>query len=158
MDEHHGPDRSDLELAAAVDDAAVALLSVWDGAREQLATRLSGSQLRALLAVEDNPGINLGGLASRLTMILSSASRLCDRLVAAGLLERETSRLDRREIALNLTAAGAALLFELRAERRRRLAGVLAKMSVGGRAGLLRGLREFGVTADAPATPSAQTA
>jgi DNA-binding MarR family transcriptional regulator len=158
MDEHHWPDSPDLDLAAAVDDAAAALLSVWDSAREQAATQLSGSQLRALLTVEESPGINLRGLAGRLSMILSSASRLCDRLVAAGLLERETGRLDRREIALSLTPAGAALLVDLRSERRRRLADVLGGMSVGGRAGLLRGLREFGMTMEAAPQPSAQTA
>ena len=116
---------------------------------------LSGSQLRALLTVEKSPGINLRGLARRLSMILSSASRLCDRLVAAGLLDRAPGRLDRREIALSLTPVGAALLVELRSERRRRLAGVLAGMSASGRDALLSGLREFGVTLDAAAGPDA---
>jgi DNA-binding MarR family transcriptional regulator len=153
MAEHHGPDGPDLELAAAVDDAAAALLSVWDAARERTLTQLSGSQLRALLTVEQSPGLNLRGLAGRLGMILSSASRLCDRLVAAGLLEREPGRLDRREIALNLTAAGRSLLVELRAERHRRLAGVLAGMSASGRTALLRGLREFRATAE-PGLPN----
>jgi DNA-binding MarR family transcriptional regulator len=157
MGTHHGPDGPDLDFAAAVDDAAGALLSVWDLARERAVTQLSISQLRALLTVEENPGINLRGLAGRLSMILSSASRLCDRLVAAGLLEREPGRLDRREIALHLTPIGQGLLAELRAERHRQLADVLSGMSAAGRAALLRGLREFGVTADT-ALPDARSA
>ncbi|HYN96200.1 MAG TPA: MarR family transcriptional regulator [Pilimelia sp.] len=109
---------------------------------------MSVSQLRALLAIEASPGINLRRLAAGLDIILSSASRLCDRLVAAGLLEREPGRLDRREISLTLTGSGAGLLAELRVERRRMLAEALAGMSETGRAALLNGLREFTAVAE----------
>ncbi|SDX91857.1 DNA-binding transcriptional regulator, MarR family [Micromonospora pattaloongensis] len=145
MPEHYGPYGPDLSTAAAVDAAAEALLAVWDAAREQATSRLSSSQLRALLVVEQCDGVNLRGLAGRLGMILSSASRLCDRLVAAGVLEREPGRADRREIALHLTPAGHALLEQLRAARRARLATVLAAMSPAGRQALLAGLQEFDV-------------
>jgi DNA-binding MarR family transcriptional regulator len=149
MSVRQGPEGPDLTtFAADVDLTATALLSVWDHARERIGSRLSVSQLRALLAVEHAPGLNLRRLAEALNMILSSASRLCDRLVAAGLIDREPSRADRREIALTLTPTGAGLLAELRAERRRRLAQVMAGMSDAGRAALLRGLREFAVAAD----------
>jgi DNA-binding MarR family transcriptional regulator len=158
MSVHQGPDGPDLGLAAELDAVADALLSVWDQARERMSTRLSASQLRALLAVEESPGVNLRRLAGRMNMILSSASRLCDRLVAAGLIDREPSRTDRREIALSLTRAGAALLAELRSERRRRLAGVLAGMSESGRLALLRGLREFAVAAEPERPRVARTA
>ncbi|MDP9799780.1 DNA-binding MarR family transcriptional regulator [Catenuloplanes nepalensis] len=164
----HGPNRPDPILApatatttvsadaAAIDEAAEALLGVWDTAREKATNRLSGSQLRALLVVEQDEGINLGGLAGHLGMILSSASRLCDRLVAAGMLEREPGRADRREISLILTSAGHALLDEVRTERRDQLSGVLARMSPTSRTALLAGLQAFG-TATQPAedAPSA---
>ena len=142
MADHHAPDVA--VQAAAVDSAADALLSVWDAAREGAADRVSGSQLRAMLVVEQFDGINLRGLASSLGMILSSASRLCDRLVAAGMIERFPGRTDRREIALHLTRTGERLLDELRAERRRRLSEVLGQMSPVAREALIRGLSEFG--------------
>jgi DNA-binding MarR family transcriptional regulator len=151
MPESHGPDGPEHSIAAAVDSAADALLSVWDRAREQAATRLSGSQLRAMLVVEQQDGINLRGLATELGAILSSASRLCDRLVAAGLVERGPGRLDRREIALRLTPTGRAVLAELRAERRQLLADVLGRMSPAGRTALLNGLQEFHAVSDADA-------
>lgn len=140
---HHGPDGPDPSSAAVVDDAAATLLSVWDEAREAASTRVSGAQLAALLVVERAEGINLRGLAGQLRMILSSASRLCDRLAAADLLEREPGRVDRREIALYLTPTGRALLHELRGARRRRLARVLDRMTPAGRAALVHGLAEF---------------
>lgn len=153
---HHGPDGPDPISAAAVDDAANALLAVWDAARVRATTRLSGSQLNALLIVERDEGINLRGLAGRLRMILSSASRLCDRLVAAGMLERVPGRSDRREIALFLTPSSRQLLHELRTTRQNMLARVLARMTPAGQVELLRGLTEFADRAgpaqtDAPA-------
>jgi DNA-binding MarR family transcriptional regulator len=133
-------------MAADLDEAAGTLLAVWEAARERTTSRLSGAQLRAVMVVERYDGINLRRLATLLDMLLSSASRLCDRLVAAGMLEREPGRFDRREISLHLTPEAVRLLTELREDRRRRLAGVLAGMSPEGRAALLRGMTEFAET------------
>jgi DNA-binding MarR family transcriptional regulator len=146
--------------AAAVDDAAQALLAAWDAAREQATPRLSGPQLNALLVVERAEGINLRGLATQLKMILSSASRLCDRLVAAGLVERVPGRSDRREIALFLTPSARQVLDHLRTTRRTMLATVLDRMSASGQTALLRGLTEFAaVAAEEPGrSESARTA
>src|SRR4051812_43743542 len=148
MAEHHGPVGPDQMRAAAVDDAAQALLSVWDAAREQATPRLSSAQLSALLVVERAEGINLRRLAEELKMLLSSASRLCDRLVAAGMVERVPGRVDRREIALYLTPSSRQLLAGLRQTRRTMLAAVLERMSPGGRSALLRGLTEYSAAAD----------
>jgi DNA-binding MarR family transcriptional regulator len=144
--------------AAAIDDAARALLISWDIAREQVTPRLSWPQLNVLVVVERAEGINLGGLAAELRMLLSSASRLCDRLVASGLVERVPGRADRREIALYLTAASRALLTELRATRQVALTAVLEKMSSSGRAALLHGLTEFAAAAEQDGEASAKTA
>ncbi|MFG1676852.1 MarR family winged helix-turn-helix transcriptional regulator [Micromonospora sp. NPDC049282] len=130
-------------MSAALDEAVGTLLAVWEAAREQTTNRLSGAQLRAVMVVEQYDGINLRRLATLTDMLLSSASRLCDRLVAAGMLEREPGRHDRREISLHLTPEADRLLAELRADRRRRLARILDAMSPDGRAALLRGMREF---------------
>jgi DNA-binding MarR family transcriptional regulator len=154
---HHAATEQEDE-AAAVDTAAEALLSVWDAARESAASHVSGSQLRALLVVEALDGVNLRGLAARLGVILSSASRLCDRLVAAGVLEREPGRTDRREIALHLTPAGRKLLAQLRTDRRRRLAAVLEGMSPAGRQALVRGLSEFGAVVGGGSASAAASA
>ena len=155
MPVHHGPDGPDPTHAAAIDDAAQTLLVAFDIAREQVTPRLSWPQLNALLAVERTEGINLGGLAAELKMLLSSASRLCDRLVASGLVERVPGRADRREIALFLTPSSRTLLGELREIRRRALTDVLERMSASGRAALLRGLSEFAAASgDARESPA----
>ncbi|MFG3711169.1 MarR family winged helix-turn-helix transcriptional regulator [Micromonospora sp. NPDC049460] len=130
-------------MAAELDAVADALLTVWEAARERTTSRVSGAQLRAIMLVEQHDGINLRRLATGLDMLLSSASRLCDRLVAAGMMEREPGRLDRREISLHLTPEAHRLLAELRDDRRQQLAAILGDMTPEGRQALLRGMREF---------------
>jgi DNA-binding MarR family transcriptional regulator len=114
--------------------------------------------LNALLVVKRAEGINLRGLAGRLKMILSSASRLCDRLVASGMIERVPGRSDRREIALYLTPSSRQLLDDLRTTRRAMLGEVLGRMSPTSRADLLRGLTEFAAVAQPAESKSARTA
>ncbi|WFE31806.1 MarR family winged helix-turn-helix transcriptional regulator [Micromonospora sp. WMMD975] len=145
-----------MSISAALDEAAGTLLAVWEAARERATSRLSEAQLRAVMVVEQHDGINLRRLASLTDMLLSSASRLCDRLVAAGMLEREPGRHDRREISLHLTPAATQLLAELRADRRRRLERILTGMSPAGQAALLRGMREFDEVGRRGAAPVAE--
>jgi DNA-binding MarR family transcriptional regulator len=131
------------DLPDLTSDLAEALGLAWSRAQEGLGTRVSPSQLRALLVVERHGEINVNGLAEELGAVASSASRLCDRLQAAGLLRRVSSPHNRREVLVALTVDGRRLLAELAQRRRRDLAEVLAGMSPAGRASLLTGLVEF---------------
>jgi DNA-binding MarR family transcriptional regulator len=128
---------------AAVDTAVESLLALYAAARDEAQVRLSSPQLQAMLVIERDEGLNLRALAGSMDMILSSASRLCDRLAAAGLVERVASQIDRREVSLILTPSGQAALHDLREDRRARLESVLNRMAPAGRAALVRGLREF---------------
>lgn len=130
-------------LAALVDEAAGALLAVAVHAAEAVQSRVSAPQLRALRIVAEHASLNLGGLADELGVLPSSATRLCDRLVAAGLLRREVSETNRREITLTLRPAGERLLARLQETRRAELAAVIARMAPGAAADLVRGLEEF---------------
>lgn len=136
-------DQPAAEVAVSVEAAAEWLVAIWDRCLDRIRPRVSASQLRALLVIDRSQPVNLGGLADELGAIPSSASRLCDRLEAAGLVARRTSPEDRREIALSLTDEGARLLDELRAARRAELSEVLATMPPSARDALLTGLRGF---------------
>ncbi len=57
------------------------------------------AQLRALLTIERAGRLNLNKLAAALGASASAASRLCDRMEAAGLLSRDRA-VSRREIVL----------------------------------------------------------
>jgi DNA-binding MarR family transcriptional regulator len=73
--------------------------------------------------------------------MVSSASRLCDRLVAAGLVERRTSEANRRVTFISLTTAGSRLLAGMREARLAELSALMSGMSAAERDDLLRGLR-----------------
>lgn len=135
--------RISADLEASIEAAAEALVLVWGRAQESLRAPASGSQLRALLVVEQAGEINLNGLAEQLGAIPSSASRLCDRLQASGLLVRTPGRTDRREVMLSLTRDGRALLGSMRAARQSELGRVLAAMPAADRERLLAGLESF---------------
>ncbi|GAA0957002.1 hypothetical protein Vau01_026850 [Virgisporangium aurantiacum] len=130
-------------LAAAVDAATRALVITLGRAEEEVLPRVSVSQLRALLIISRQAPTNLNQLAEELGAIPSSASRLCDRLVAAGLVTRRPGSVDRREVELRVSAEGQRLVDGLRETRVSQLATVLAAMSADGRRALLQGLREF---------------
>ncbi|MEU9736754.1 MarR family transcriptional regulator [Streptomyces sp. NPDC048002] len=124
---------------------AVELLEVVWGRASTAPT--SASQLRVLHILEHQDGINLRTLAESLASTPPSTSRLCDRLVAAGFVERVVSAEDRREVRLHLSGRGRGFLADLRTRRERELHKVLAQMPTTKRIALLEGLEAFCATA-----------
>ncbi|WP_425586491.1 MarR family winged helix-turn-helix transcriptional regulator [Streptomyces ziwulingensis] len=133
-------------VAREIADAVEGLTELWSLAAQQAALRLSPHQLRALRVLEAQPGLNLTAMAGRLEIGLPTASRLCDRLVAAGMLERELHPHDRREVRLSLTGQGRRVLREVAERRTRALASALAELDPGDRAALGRGLASLAAT------------
>ncbi|MFB4320423.1 MarR family winged helix-turn-helix transcriptional regulator [Actinomadura sp. 21ATH] len=132
------------DVIAAIEHALSAAALAWNRADQGLEEHVSPVQLRAVEALARYGEVNLRGLAAELDVIPSSASRLCDRLEAAGLLIREHARADRREIVLRLSPRGEELYAALTRRRRAVVADALARMSPGSRARLLDSLQEFG--------------
>ena len=66
-------------------------------------------QFRALVVLASSER-NLGDLAEALDVHPSSATRLCTRLEAKGLLTRRPSAQSRRELVVSLTPAGRGLV------------------------------------------------
>ncbi|MFB4305329.1 MarR family winged helix-turn-helix transcriptional regulator [Actinomadura sp. GTD37] len=136
------------DSAVALDGAASTLMHVWSRAHNAPDVPVPSTQLRALFVLERGP-VNVSNLAGELGALVSSASRLCDRLEAAGLLARDPGR-DRREVTVRLSAGGQALLDRLRVRRLEELSRVLALMPASARAALLWGLTEFHEAASKP--------
>lgn len=104
---------------------------------------VSASQLRVLLVLEHHEGVNLRSLTEALASTPPSTSRLCDRLQAAGFVERVVSPSDRREVRLHVSGQGHAFLADLRARRENALQAVLDQMPAAQRTALLHGLEAF---------------
>lgn len=139
MDERPEGSPADLQRAEA---GLAVLLEAWQRAIEELGAMLPPAQVCALLAIDTADDLNVTGLARVLGASPSSTSRLCDRLVAAGLLVRVPAA-SRREILLRLTESGQRLARWIRDQRRVALARVLQAISPAGREDLARGLSEL---------------
>ncbi|WP_329415838.1 MarR family transcriptional regulator [Streptomyces sp. NBC_00704] len=140
-DQAKGPDHGPRAAAREIADAVESLTDLWTVAAQEAALRLSLHQLKALRAVADAPGLNLTALAERLDLGMPTASRLCDRLEAAGLLERGTHPFSRREVQLRLTLPGRQVLSDVAGRRAQALAAVLGLLEPADRVALHRGLR-----------------
>lgn len=96
------------------------------GYRQRLLGALSSpvelGTLRVLRTVERAESPSVGDIAESLAIDPSSASRMVDRCVVNGLLDRRASEQDRRRTELALTAAGLQLLESANTRRRRMLA------------------------------------
>jgi DNA-binding MarR family transcriptional regulator len=98
---------------------------------------LTMPQWRVLVLAESGH-CNVSVVADDLGVHASNATRTCDRLVAAGLLERRRADHDRRLVLLGLTGAGRRLFDEAMGFRRRRLEQAMARMEPEDRAELAR--------------------
>ncbi len=142
-DRPNGPGDDLLAVAREIADAVDALANLWAVAAQGASLRLSPHQLRALRILEAEPGLNLTALAEGMEIGPPTASRLCDRLEAAGLLERLLHPHRRREVQLVLTGRGRQVLSEVAERRSQALAAVLAGMDPAAREALSRGMRAF---------------
>ena len=143
-------------LAAAIDAAAEALIGVLDSATSRHAVSVSPTQLRVLSLIMTHPRTNVNRLAELLDVVPSSASRLCDRLEAVGLLRRVADPRDRREVRLIPTGAAESLLRDLKERRHQAIQAVLDRMPHRVQHELLLALLAFSQAA-AMGTATAQT-
>ncbi|MFF9813231.1 MarR family winged helix-turn-helix transcriptional regulator [Streptomyces sp. NPDC014006] len=143
-------------VAVEIADAVDSLTSLWSVAAQEAALRLSLHQLRALRALEAAPDVNLTALAEQLGIGPPTASRLCDRLEAAGLLQRSPHPHKRREVQLRLTGHGNRVLKDVAARRAQALGAALASMAPEERSALSRGLRAYLAARETGAPPPAQ--
>jgi DNA-binding MarR family transcriptional regulator len=124
-------------------EAARAVMRISLHAADQIGG-VSVVQLRALTVLDREGRANLAQLADGMGVTVSTTSRLVDRLVAAGLVDRRTAPHTRREIALTLTAHGRATLTRYDDLRLASLQECLDSLADGEREEALRGLRAFG--------------
>ena len=85
-------------------------------------------QLRVLVMIASRGPLNLGAVARGLGVHPSNATRACDRLVVAGLLDRRDDPADRRNLLLQLTEEGRTLVDQIMDRRRHAIAEVLDRM------------------------------
>ncbi len=98
---------------------------------------------RALVVVASRGPMSLGELAPATGMNLSTASRMCERLVGMGLLNRTDDPANRRQLRLSLTPAGEQMVARATDRRRAAVRPMLEALPTRRRAQLVQLLSEF---------------
>jgi DNA-binding MarR family transcriptional regulator len=150
---------ADEQGQAREDDAAAVLAgtqvigSLIAESISQVEREVTMPQLRVLMLAATQAPVNLLTVAADLGVHPSNATRTCDRLVRAGLLDRRTSTRDRRHLAMSLTPAGRRLVDRVLGYRRRHVERLLETMSAEDRAALVRSLAALARAAEADTGP-----
>lgn len=135
-----GPSAEHIE---AVRLASRVLVAVTAQSLASVEDRVTLPQYRILVILASRGPQNLRAVAQSLGVNPSAATRLCDKLVAAGLIHRSDDPADRRYLVLRLTTDGHQLVQSVIDQRSAAIATVLAKMPPQLRDDLLPALRAF---------------
>ncbi|MFB9833350.1 MarR family winged helix-turn-helix transcriptional regulator [Actinoallomurus acaciae] len=138
-------------VTTAVLTASRLLVAVSARSLAAVEERVTLPQFRMLVVLASRPGMKLVTLAEQLAVNPSTAMRMVERLVAAGLVDRRVNPESRREILLCLTDAGAQIVDEVTSRRREEIAAIVAAMAPGQRAGLITALQAFTEAGGEPA-------
>lgn len=137
----------ELEAVLSVCRVLVAISAQSIAAVEEIADLI---QVRILVIIASRGEASLGAVAEAAGLHISKASRTCDRMVRAGLLDRADDPNDRRQLTLSLTAEGRRTVRTVRSRRQAEIARVLAGMPRRRRAALVTALAEFADAAGEP--------
>jgi DNA-binding MarR family transcriptional regulator len=105
-------------------------------------------QFRALAILDRHGPCTAGGLAEALDQIPSTVTRICDKLVAAGLVTRQNRPDNRREVEVKLTGAGHQLVQDVLTARAAELEQMLKRMPRASRTSLATALPDLLTAAD----------
>lgn len=138
------------EQIDAVVVASRALVAVAAQSVVSVEDRVTLPQLRVLVMIASCGPQNLASVAAGLGVHASNGTRMCDKLVNAGLLHRSDDPTDRRNVVLQLTPSGQQLVQSTTEYRRTAIANILAKMPAQLRRDLVPALLAFAEGAEIP--------
>ena len=133
--------------ADAVTDAVLAASRLLVGLSARSIASVDESitmpQFRLLVVLSTRGPLKLTVLAEYLDARPPSVTRMIDRLVSAGLVDRQTSPVSRREVILDLTDAGASVVTRVTQRRRREIARIIGRMPERHRTALVDAFEAF---------------
>lgn len=106
-------------------------------------------QYRALVVLSESSSSRVAALAEALHVSPSTATRLCDRLVAKGLIGRNRSVEDRREVQIDLAEAGRRLVDEVADQRLEAIRLILERIGPDRYEAMLASFGDFARSAEA---------
>ena len=130
--------------------ASRALLAVVARSLADTLERVTLPQFRVLVVLSSTGPQRSGVLADRLGVHPSTLTRIVDRMVAGGWVERSGNPESRREVVIGLTAAGKRVVGSVTRRRHRDIAEILAAVPAEQRPLVLEGMRAFALAAGEP--------
>lgn len=100
-------------------------------------------QFRLLVVLHASGPMKLSDLADRLGVNPSTTTRMIDRLIGAGLVDRQVNPSSRREVVLNVTATGEQTVIRVTNQRRRHIGDIVSRMPEQCRSQLVAALDAF---------------
>lgn len=146
-----GANRVSKRQVDAVMEASRALVAIAASSVAEVDDQVTLPQLRVLVMIATQGPRNVATVADALAVNPSNASRTCERLVRAGLLDRRESVADRRNMTLSLTNRGRKVVATVIDRRRTAIEQVLATMAAADRRSLADAFGRFAAAAGEPA-------
>lgn len=104
-------------------------------------------EYRAVVFLCARGAVTMGDLAVELGTSPSTATRLCDRLVAKKLIDRQVRAENRREVEVTIGPRGRQLVNEVTDRRRVEIERIVANIPARERTAMVRAMRTFGQAA-----------
>ncbi|WP_327295291.1 MULTISPECIES: MarR family transcriptional regulator [unclassified Streptomyces] len=140
-------------VARAVLTSSRLLVAVSARSLAAVEDRVTLPQFRLMVALSTHGTAKLVVLAEMLGVNPSTAMRMLDRLITAGLADRRINPEDRRETLLGLTDEGRQLVEEVTARRRTEITTIVERLAPEQRAALIDALTAFAEAGGEPAAP-----
>ncbi|TQK52391.1 transcriptional regulator [Streptomyces sp. SLBN-118] len=116
--------------------------------------RVTLPQFRMLVVLSTRGATKLVALADLLRVAPSTAMRMVDRLIAAGLADRQANPANRRETLLQLTDEGRRTVEDVTARRRAEIAAIIERLTPTQRLALIEALAAFNAAGGEPLAPA----
>ncbi|MGC5533609.1 MarR family winged helix-turn-helix transcriptional regulator [Streptomyces sp. SR-10] len=140
-------------VTGAVLTASRLLVAVSARSLAEVEDRVTLPQFRMLVVLSSRGATKLVALAELLGVAPSTAMRMVDRLIAAGLADRQTNPDNRRETLLRLTEEGRRTVENVTARRRREIASIVERLAPHQRTALIEALTDFNQAGGEPPAP-----
>jgi DNA-binding MarR family transcriptional regulator len=135
------------DVTDAVLSASRVLVAVAAGSLADVADDVTLPQYRTLVLLCGRGPLGMSELADHLGCAASTATRLCDRLVARKLATRRHRASNRREVEVEATTGGARLVAAVTERRRAEITRIVEAMPARQRSAMVRALRAFAAAA-----------
>ncbi|WP_432168195.1 MarR family winged helix-turn-helix transcriptional regulator [Streptomyces sp. bgisy031] len=140
-------------VTRAVLTASRVLVAVSARSLAEVEDRVTLPQFRMLVVLSSRGATKLVALAELLGVAPSTAMRMVDRLIAAGLAHRHTNPDNRRETLLQLTEEGRRTVEDVTARRRQEIASIVQRLAPQQRTALIDALADFNDAGGEPLAP-----